>query len=402
MAATDQTRTLSSGLLGLMTVITGVTVANIYYNQPLLNLMAKSFHVPNATLGIVTMLTQIGYATGLLIFVPLADFLERRRLIWQLLLVCATATALMSVAETLWWLELASFMTGLVSVVPQIILPLAADLADNRHRGRVVGIIMSGLLIGVLLARTVSGFVGGLGGWRLMFLLAAGFMLILTAISARILPRYHARKPAPFRHVLGSLLPLMRNEPELVRVSLTGASFFGAFSAFWTTLTFLLSAAPYHYPASTIGLFGLAGVAGALIAPVAGRSADRRDPRLLVSLAFLPAIAAFILAGIFSGSLPAILIAVVLLDLATNGAQISNQSRIYALTPEARARSNTIYMVFYFMGGALGSGLGSFFYHVAHMPGVASVAIAFLLLGIVIHRISLSRYSRPQRFGTIE
>ncbi len=387
----------------VMAVMAGVTVANLYYNQPLLNLMAASFHQPHAALGWVTMLTQLGYAAGLLVFVPLGDFLERRRLISQLLLAATASLVLVAFAPTLWRLKAASFITGLVSVIPQVLLPMAADWADNQNRGRVVGMIMSGLLIGVLLARTFSGFIGGLWGWRIMFDVAALLMVVMLALTQWQIPRTRpTRDRQPLHAVLASLVPLMREEPELLRVALTGASFFAAFSAFWTTLTFRLAEAPYHYQSTTIGLFGLAGVAGALIAPIAGRRADRRDPRRLVTWAFLLAIMVFVMVGLLSGFLAVILAVVVLLDLATNSAQISNQSRIYALHPNARSRSNTIYMVSYFVGGAIGSGLGSAAYTLGRMPLVAGTAVLFLLLGMVVHRRSLAKYTRPDLTNPVE
>lgn len=387
----------------VMAIMAGVTVANLYYNQPLLNLMAKTFHQGHAALGWVAMLTQLGYALGLLVFVPMADFLERGRLIQQLLLASAAALLLITIAPTLWWLEVASLLVGLVTVVPQVLLPMAADLADNHRRGRVVGTIMSGLLIGVLLARTFSGLLGGWTGWRVVFAVAAGLMfalLLLTRWTLPVDPAPHERQPLVT--VLGSLIPLIREEPELLRVALTGASFFAAFSAFWTTLTFRLAQAPYHYASSTIGLFGLAGVAGAVIAPVAGRRADRRDPRGLVTAALILAALVFVGLGLDSASLVVILASVVLLDLATNSAQISNQSRIYALKPTARARSNTIYMVCYFLGGALGSGLGSLAFRRGQMPMVSGLAVLFLLLGALVHRWSLSRHTRPDSLNSVE
>lgn len=379
-----------------MAIMAGITVANLYYNQPLLNLMAATFHQPHPVLGRVTMLTQIGYAIGLLVFVPLGDYIERRRLVERLLLAAAAALVLVAISPSLWWCEIASFLAGMLSAVPQIIIPMAADLADNQHRGRVVGIIMSGLLVGVLLARTISGFVGGFGGWRLMFWIAAVLMIIMLAFSRMLPLAKPIRKAEPFTQVLGSLIPLMKKEPELVRVALTGFTFFAAFSAYWTTLTFRLAASPYHYGASTIGLFGLAGVAGALAAPVAGRRADRADPRQVVTVLIFLDFLVFLVMGLFNQHLIAILITIVLLDLATNGAQISNQSRIYALHPEARSRSNTVYMVFYFVGGALGSGLGSIAYHLGQMPWTMALSAIFLLVGLLVHLWSLSRYARPQ------
>ncbi|WP_338055113.1 MFS transporter [Sulfobacillus harzensis] len=403
MSSTTHDQTLTPARLWVMAIMAGVTVANLYYNQPLLNMMASTYGQPHAALGWVTMLTQFGYALGLLLFVPLADFVEGRRLVSQLLIAAFLALILVSVSPTLWWLEAASLATGLFSVVPQVLLPMGANMADNRSRGRVVGIIMSGLLVGVLLARTFSGFIGGTGGWRLVFEMAALMMLIMLLVTRLALPPHPPRQARQkTRDVLRSLFPLIKEEPELLRVALTGASFFAAFSAFWTTLTFRLAEAPYYYHATTIGLFGLAGVAGALAAPVAGRRADQKDPRALVSLALALAVLVFILVAFFSASLVVIMVAVVLLDLATNSAQISNQSRIYALKPAARARSNTIYMVSYFVGGALGSGVGSLAFHWHKMPAVAAFAIVFLVLGALVHRWSLRRYARPEALNPLQ
>lgn len=399
----DTTGTLTGTRLWVMAVMAGVTVANLYYNQPLLNLMAHTYHEPHAVLGWVTMLTQLGYALGLLVFVPMADFWEGRRLISQLLLAAFVGLVLVSVAPTLWWLEAASLLTGLFSVVPQILLPMAANLANNTSRGRVVGTIMSGLLVGVLLARTFSGVIAGAGGWRLVFEVAALLMLLMLAVARWALPAHPPQHPRrPLVAVLGSLIPLIRDEPEILRVALTGASFFAAFSAFWTTLTFRLALAPYHYSSTTIGFFGLAGVAGALVAPLAGRRADRADPRTVVTGALGLAVLVFLLMAFFSGSLLIVIVVVVLLDLGTNSAQISNQSRIYALKPTARARSNTVYMVSYFIGGAMGSGLGSLAFHWHRMLAVCAVAIIFLLVGALVHYWSFATYPRPSLSDPVE
>lgn len=380
-------------MVWLLAVVAGVTVANVYYNQPLLNLMAKGFHTRPANLGLVPMMTQAGYAVGLFIFVPLADTAERRRLITRLLVACAVLLLLAAVARSVVWLAGASFLIGIFSTVPQIAVPLAADLAHDRERGRVVGVVMSGLLMGILLARTVSGIIADLWGWRTVYVLAAVAMgaLALT-VRLKLSPLAPSSPRLPYRALLRSLMELWLHEPEIRLASWTGAAFFGAFSAFWTTLTFRLSIAPYDYSATIIGLFGLAGAAGALIAPVAGRLADRRDPRLTVSLALALGALAYLIAGLASSWLLVIIAAVIGLDVATNGAQISNQSRIYRVRPGARARSNTIYMVWYFTGGALGSGLGAIAWHLAGWRAVIAVTLLFLALGTAVHiRSMLSR-----------
>lgn len=382
----------------ILAIITGVTVANLYYNQPLLNLMAQTFHVRPSRLGVVPMLTQIGYASGLLFFVPLADSMERRGLIIRLLSVDALVVALMALAPNLLCLEVLSFLVGLFSVVPQIVVPLAADLASNRERGRVVGTIMSGLLIGVLLARTVSGLIGNLWGWHSMFAVASGFMVLIGIVARYSVPRSPSKQDAmSYRTLLATTAALPLEEPELVRTSLTGANIFAAFSAFWTTLTFLLTRAPYHFSASTIGLFGLLGVAGALIAPVAGRLADRRDPRITVSYGLLLAFSVLVWLDFQHNRLWALVLGILGLDLAVNGAQISNQSRIYAIRPTARARSNTVYMVSYFIGGSAGSGLGSLFWHLFRWNGVTAVMLFFIASAGFIHYWSFRRYHVSER-----
>ncbi|MCY0864704.1 MAG: MFS transporter [Sulfobacillus sp.] len=381
--------------LWIMTVVTGTVVANIYYNQPLLNVIAASFHVPRAATGLVATVTQLGYASGLFFFVPWGDYVNRRRLILWLLGLSAAALAVAGLVPRLAWLDVASYAVGLTSVVPQILVPWAADLAPAGQRGRVVGLIMSGLLIGVLLARTVSGLLAAVVGWRGVFFAACCFMLVLSGAVRRGLPQTSPTHPLPaYRDLLASLVRLVRNEPELGRIALTGGTIFGAFSAFWTTLTFRLGLPPYNFPVHVIGLFGLAGVAGAVVAPMAGRLADRYDPRWTVWVSLGGQSLLFGLLVMLNSRLWAILMAVVLLDLFTNAAQISNQARMYALYPEARSRANTVYMVVYFLGGAAGSGLATLGWRHFGYVGVSLSALTLIALGAITHIVSFLRF-RP-------
>ncbi|AUW94669.1 MFS transporter [Sulfobacillus thermotolerans] len=382
-----------SWLVIFMAIATGASVANLYYNQPLLTLMAHSFHVGSAAVGAVTMLTQIGYAAGLLLFVPLADLWERKRLIIGLFLLTAMALELVAVIPAFIPFLAMNFALGLATVVPQVIVPVAADLAPDSSRGRVVGVVMSGLLIGILGARTVSGFVGDWLGWRRVYELAGLLMLIFAGATARIFPRsephHHGLR---YAGLLRSLGPLIRQEPELVRASLTGAALFGAFSAFWTTLTFRLGLAPYHYSASIIGLFGLLGIAGASAAPVAGRLADKRDPRITVTASIGLVALAYLWMGPLSGHLWALIVGIIVLDLGVQSGQISNQSRIYALRPNARARVNTVYMVTYFLGGSLGSGVASWAWGIAGWTGVTVAGLGMTVAAAIVHIVSLVRH----------
>lgn len=385
--------TLSSGLTWLMAFATGASVANLWYNQPLLLLIGRTFHVSFSAAGSVAMITQIGYAIGLFAFVPLADLMERRRLIVWLLILTAAVCLMVAASPTFWWLEASSLLLGAVTVVPQIIVPVAADLAVPQNRGKVVGIVMSGLLIGVLGARTVRGLIGETWGWQAVYLFGTALMLLLAFVIAWKFPVTHpSARATSYRAVIGSIVPLIRTEPELNRASLTGGALFAAFNAFWTTLTFRLGAAPYHFQADTIGLFGLLGIAGASMAPIAGKFADRQDPRRLVSFSIALVILAFLWLAWLNSVLWALVLGILALDLAVQSGQISNQSRIYALRPDARARLNTVYMGSYFLGGSLGAGIGSWAWDHWRWGGVTVVALSFLLIATLVHIESLRKH----------
>ncbi|MCY0885125.1 MAG: MFS transporter, partial [Firmicutes bacterium] len=367
---------LSRLLLGIMTFTTAAAVANLWYNQPLLGLMSAGLRAPLPALGLVPTLTQLGYAAGLLLFVPLGDRLPRRPLVAALLLATSLALAALGGAPTLGWAEAASAAVGAFTVAPQLIVPLAADLAPDARRGQVVGTVMGGLLLGVLAARTVSGFVGHAWGWRAMYGLAAAVSLLLAGLVALTFPHEPPRhREGGYLPMLASLWPLTREEPELVAAALAGAGLFASFSAFWTALTFLLEGAPYHYNPGTIGLFGLLGIGGASIAPLAGRWADRGDPRRTVGRSLTLAALAWLDLALGGHRLAWLILGTVVLDLATQSGHISNQSRIYALRPDARSRLNTVYMVAYFLGGSLGSGAASAAWATAGWTGVSITGV---------------------------
>ncbi len=370
-----------------MALLAGATVANLWYNQPLLGVMGATLHRPAVDLGPVATLTQAGYAAGLLFWVPLGDMVDRKRLLLGLLAAVGLALVAESMAANLASLEVAAFIVGAATPIPQIVVPLAADLASSSERGRVVGTVMSGLLIGVLAARTVAGFIAEWLGWRMVFRIAAGLMVGLAALVGWLFPDDSPR-PAGLSYVkgLGSLWPLFRSEPELTSAALTGSALFGTFSGFWTALTFLLRGAPFHFTPQTIGLFGLVGIGGAVAAPLAGRLADHRDPRDTVTWALWGSGLAMIWLALAPRRVWAIVVGIILLDVATQSGQISNQSRIYALSQTARSRLNTVYMVWYFVGGAAGAGMASLAWKAWGWTGVPATGMAFLLVGGLWHR----------------
>ncbi|UIJ36252.1 MFS transporter [Allobranchiibius sp. GilTou73] len=385
---------LSRPLVLLMALAAGVSVANLYYSQPLLDLIGRDLHIASGAVGILVTVTQLGYAAGLLFVLPLGDLLERRRLIVGMTLATAVALVLTAFAQNEAWLLVMLLIVGLLSVVAQVVVPLAAALASDDDRGSVVGTVMSGLLIGILLARTLAGLLAEVGGWRSVYLVAAALVLLLAAGLWRGLPDSPPTVRTSYGGLLGSVARLVRTEPILRRRMLYGALNFAQFSVLWTAITGLLSGSPYHYSEGVIGLFGLAGVAGALAAPLIGRLADGGHQLYAsVGAALLFLVSWALLAG-GRASLIALLIGVVLLDLACQSLQVTNQSRIYSLAGDARARVNAAYMTAYFIGGAAGSWVATRVASTYHWSGVCLLGAGLgvvLLAAVVVGESSLRR-----------
>lgn len=374
-------------LVVVFAVACGLVVANNYYAQPLLNTLAEFYHTNAGTVGLIVTLAQIGYAAGLLFVVPLGDLVNRRRLIVIALGVTVVALAAMAFAPTLHFLLGAALLVGLFSVVAQVLVPFAASLAAERERGKVVGAVMSGLLIGVLLARTFAGLVGQVWGWRAVYGVAAVLMLGLIVVLARELPadnRSGTLTAPAYARLLLSVGTLLREEPVLRRRAVYGGLTFGAFSVLWTSIAFLLARPPYGYNQAVIGLFGLLGAAGALCASIAGRLADRGWARFSTGAFLFAELAAYGLLAFGGRALLALVVGIVVLDLGAQGAHITNQSEIYRLRPEARSRLTTAYMTAYFVGGAAGSATSAFVYGHAGWAGVCLLGAAFPALALVL------------------
>ncbi|MBJ6724930.1 MFS transporter [Geomesophilobacter sediminis] len=349
-----------SALLTLLFAVTcGGVVANIYYSQPLLAEIAAAFHLPTAQAGLLVTITQIGYASGLALLVPLGDALSRRRLTIGLCLLTSAALLAAAFSPSYYLLCVAMVCVGLSSCAVQVLVPFAASLAPDAIRGKVVGTVMSGLLLGILLARTVSGLIAGTFGWRAVYLFAFGAMTVLIALLVKFLPADPSRPRTPYLKLLSSAGRMALTDPVLRERSFYGALAFAAFSLFWTGLTFVLSAPPYSYSQSTIGLFGLAGAAGALAASGAGRLADSGGTRLATGLFGSAILASYGLIWLGGHSLAALIGGVLVLDVGVQGLHITNQSVVYRGNAEARSRITTVYLTSYFIGGAAGSLLAS-------------------------------------------
>lgn len=376
---------LTRALIFLLAFGAAVAVANLYYCQPLLVLMAKTFHEHVAQMGLIPTLTQAGYAVGLLLLTPLGDVLPKRGLIVSLCLLCAAGLVAIAFSQSPTQLAVFSLLVGVMTIVPQIIVPLAADLAPEEKRGQIVGTVMGGLLLGVLAARTVSGSVGEVLGWRAMYDIAAVMMVALAMLMWWRLPKLHAHHTLAYGALLTSLWTLWREQPLLRQSSVIGGALFGAFSVLWTVLAFRLAASPYHFGSAVVGLFGLVGIAGALGAPFTGRIADRRGPYFMVGVGIAITLASYLTLLLGDGILPLLILGILALDFGIQSSQISNQARIYALVPHARSRVNSVYMVVYFIGGACGSALGSVSYEGFGWLGSCVAGIAFIAVAIIIH-----------------
>ena len=377
--------------LTLLGMACAVGVSSIYYNQPLLLGMAHSYGSSVGRIGSVAVATQMGYSLGILLFVPLGDVLERRSLMMKMFGAVSIALFALAAAPTLAWLIVLSVVVGLLASVTHVVVPIAPDLVPHAQRGRAIGVVMTGLLLGILLARTFAGWLGHAQGWRFVFVLAGVMNLAFVPLLWRRMPELPPRQNLRYADAMRSLWTLFRTQPVLREAGVIGGLAFGSFSCLWTTLVFLLDR-NYHLGPATAGTFGLVGAAGALVAPLAGRFSDRHGSRHGVSIGLALLIASFLLLW-GEEAMPitrvlhlALLTAgIILLDMGAQFTQISNQTRVFGLDASARSRLNTVYMVLYFTGAALGSALSVHAWERWHWPGVCILALGMLGIAVLCH-----------------
>lgn len=370
---------LSFWLVFLMAFAIGVTIASNYYAQPLLHSITHDLHIAVEHAGSIIMTAQLSYAVGLLFITPLGDMIERKRLILILMLLSTCGLIISASSQNLWMLIVGTAMTGLFSTVAQVLIPFAATLAKPEHRGKIVGILMSGMLLGILLGRTFAGAISTIADWHYVYWIATGIMLIVTFLLWLSLPRYRNHISINYLQLLLSIGALYRQEPVLKIRSLLAITSFALFSLLWTPLAFLLTDAPYHYSDFIIGLFGLAGAAGALGSPIVGKLSDKGKGKTATTIGLTLLLASWLPLSLAQYSIIALILGVILLDFAVQVTHVSNMSAIYQIRPEARSRINTGYMVSYFTGGMLGS-VGST-YLFSHYGWIA-IVIAGTILGI--------------------
>lgn len=394
----ETNKELSNRTVILMAVAAGVIVANLNYIQPIEGLIAASFHVTKAAVGAVAMLTQLGYAFGLLLIVPLGDIFNRHKLIQTMLVLSIGSCLIAFLSPNILVLGIASLLVGITSVAPQIIIPYAAYLSSGFHRGRVLGNVLSGLLAGILISRSVSGLIGSVMDWHFVYLIAAVACTILFFVLQAYLPRdVRGHQDIRYRDILASLPRIFRSEKYLQGAAINGFCLFGLSNVLWSTLAFYL-ADQYHLGSGVAGLLGLLGITGVLFASIIGRIVDTYSPRLTIGLGILFSAVAFVIFALLGQFFIALIVGIVLLDLGTQFGQVSNQAIVQSINPAASNRNNSIFMFSYFLGGAFATFMSTLAWTHFGWMGVCSVALFFVIVATISHLV----LKEPQKIAHAE
>ncbi|UQR34514.1 MFS transporter [Enterococcus hirae] len=391
----NEKTTLTSSLILLLSITCGVVVANMYYIQPIGTKVATSLSVSTSAIGILTMLTQLGYALGLLFLVPLGDVVDRPKLIIRMAALSAISLLVAFFAPSFTLFACASFLIGLLSIVPQIIIPYGAVLAGPKARGKVMGTLLSGLLVGILLSRTVSGIVASLFSWRMIYLFALVLVAILTGLLYWKMPRTQIKTTSSVSYLdsLKSLPYLVKTQRLLREASISGFFMFGTFSIFWSTLIFYISSPVYHWGTFEAGILAIFGLSGAVAAPIVGRLSDSYSERKIVGMGLAMQTLSFVALLVAGSHLVVLLVAIILLDVGNQFGQVANQTQVQGLGEAASNRNNTVFMFMYFIGGATGSLLGTTMWQQFGWLGVTLTGLAFQLCAYICQYIIFQKRS---------
>ena len=391
----NEKTTLTSSLILLLSITCGVVVANMYYIQPIGTKVATSLSVSTSAIGILTMLTQLGYALGLLFLVPLGDVVDRPKLIIRMAALSAISLLAAFFAPSFTLFACASFLIGLLSIVPQIIIPYGAVLAGPKARGKVMGTLLSGLLVGILLSRTVSGIVASLFSWRMIYLFALVLVAIFTGLLYWKMPRTQIKTTSSVSYLdsLKSLPYLVKTQRLLREASISGFFMFGTFSIFWSTLIFYISSPVYHWGTFEAGILAIFGLSGAVAAPIVGRLSDSYSERKIVGMGLAMQTLSFVALLVAGSHLVVLLVAIILLDVGNQFGQVANQTRVQGLGEAASNRNNTVFMFMYFIGGATGSLLGTTMWQQFGWLGVTLTGLAFQLCAYICQYIIFQKRS---------
>ncbi|WP_219619797.1 MFS transporter [Neptunicoccus cionae] len=387
MSRTPVPTPLSRPLLLLMATAIAATVANLYYNQPLLPSIQQTFNLGDGAVGIIPAATQLGYAAAILLISPLGDVMSRRSLIDYLSILLTLALLAVFAAPDLFVLATAFFAVGLGGNITQQLLPIGASLAEPSRKGAVMGTLMTGLTIGILLSRTISGSIAEYFGWRSVFLVAAGLAALFGILLRRNLPDNKPKVSLPYPALIASMFGLIRKHRSLRESALTGALWFAAFNALWATLAIHVTDVPFSYSVQQAGLFGLVGMAGIIGAKLAGRMVDTFGPARIITVALGLVVSSFVVLAVSGDSLIGLIVGIILLDIGVFGAQIPNQVRVFSIDPDAQSRMNAVYMLAYYIAAAAGSALGVKVMSVAGWHGMTLFGLALAGLALAHHML---------------
>ncbi len=375
---------LPAHILWTLAIVAGISVANLYYNQPLLNVMRHELGVSEFKSNLIATITQVGYAIGLLFIVPLGDLFQRKKIILINFILLIFSLIAIAIAPNIYIIWAASLVTGICSMIPQIFVPIASQFSRPENKGRNVGIVISGLLTGILASRVVSGFVGEILGWREMYFIAAGLMLVCAIVVLKVLPDIQPTFQGKYTELMKSLFQLIKDYPELRIYSIRAALAFGSFLAMWSCLAFKMGLAPFYANSDVIGILGLCGIAGALTASFVGKYVKTVGIRNFNFIGCALIILSWASLYFWGNSYVGIIAGIILIDIGMQCIQLSNQTSIFEICPSASNRVNTIFMTTYFIGGSLGTFLAGSCWQVWQWAGVAGIGVTLTIISLAI------------------
>lgn len=368
----------------LMAMMAGLTVANLYYNQPLLEMIRSDLQTTSSLANLIAVITQVGYALGLLFIIPMGDLFSRRRIIMVCMIVAAFMTVTIGLADNIYVIWGASLLMGACSIVPQLFIPIAGQFSTPENKARNMGYVLSGLLTGILAARVVSGMIGEWFGWRMMYYLAGSVMIMCLALTLQLMPQMQQNFTGTYAELMKSVARIFANHPRIRLNAIRAAFGFGSMLAFWACLAFHLAGEPFHSGSDAVGYLSICGVAGAMVASGIGKYIPRYGVRFFSIVGASIQIVAWLTAWLWGDTYVGLILTVILVDIGLQCQQLSNQSACIQAVPEASNRANTIFMTTYFIGGSLGTFLAGQGWQVAGWQGVCFVGITFAVISTCI------------------
>jgi predicted MFS family arabinose efflux permease len=391
MLKLEESKGIPRYLILMMAILAGVSVANLYYNQPLLELIRMDFSVTEVQANLISVITQVGYATGLFLIIPMGDLYSRRMIILISMLSAALSSAIIGFSPSLILVWIASYFLGVCSVIPQLFIPIAGQFSRPENKARNMGYVLSGLLIGILAARVVSGYIGNWLGWRAMFFIASAVMIVSCLISIRMMPDMKPNFQGNYRSLMRSILRIIAAHPHVRLNSVRAAFGFGSMLAVWSCLAFHLAQAPFHAGSNMVGMLGLCGIFGAVAASGMGKYVPRYGIGNFSITGAILQITGWIIAFFFGDSYPGLAISIILVDVGLQCQQLSNQSGCIQEIPQASNRVNTVFMTTYFIGGSLGTFLAGWGWKLAEWTGVCVMGAGMAAISLVISLTNLHK-----------